>query len=81
MSVELKAPPKIIEQRSYKKLVQRIIEAGGEWLCLSLNEVAPGRSLAAKQTRLWQLGAARGLRFQTTHQEGSIYVRLVKGQD
>jgi hypothetical protein len=81
MSVELKTPPKVIEQRSYKKLVRRIIEADGEWLCLSLDEIAPGQSVPAKQTRISQAASARGIKVQTTYQGGSIYVRLVKGRE
>lgn len=80
MTVELAAPPKSIDRRSYKKIIAEAVAADGEWLRLSLDEVAPGQSIAVKQSRIWQAAQTRGLKVQTTVQEGAIFIRLRKEQ-
>jgi len=80
MSIEIAAPPKIVERRSYKEIMKRLIEADGEWLRLGLDDVAPGATNIVKQSRLWQAADSRGLKVQTTVQEGALYVHLLKEQ-
>lgn len=80
MTIELAAPPKSIDRRSYKKIVAEVVAADGEWLRISLDEIAPGQSIAVKQTRIWQAAKTRALKVQTTVQEGAIFVRLRKEQ-
>jgi len=80
VTVELSAPPKVVDRRKYKKIIERVVAANGEWLRVSLDEVAPGCPLAVKQSRLWQAAQGRGFKVQTTAQDGAIYLRLLKGE-
>lgn len=79
MAIEQIAPPKSIERFSYKEIMQKVIEADGEWLRLTLDEIS-GTKAVVKQTRIWQAAATRGVKVQTTVQEGFFYVRLKKGR-
>lgn len=76
MTVELATPPKIVERRSYRKLMDKVVAADGAWLRLSPDEVAPGAPLPHKQGRLWQAAKTRKVKVQTTVQDGELYVRL-----
>jgi hypothetical protein len=78
MSIELVAPPKDIERFSYKEIMQKVVEADGQWVRVSLDEIA-GDTNMIKQTRIWQGAYSRRLKIQTTVQEGFFYVRLRKG--
>ena len=80
MTVELSAPPKIVDRCRYKKIIDQVVAADGEWLRVSLDQAAPGCTVAVKQSRLWQAARVRGLRVQTTFQEGAIYLRLRKDE-
>jgi hypothetical protein len=77
MTIELAAPPRVVDPCSYKEIMRRVVEANGEWLRLTFDEVTPSQPPAVKRTRLWQAADARGLKVQVTIQEGSIYVRLL----
>lgn len=80
MTVELSAPPKSKERRKYKSIIDQVVAADGEWLRITHDEIAPGSSVAAKQTRIWQAASIRGVKIQTTAQEGAIFIRLQKEQ-
>jgi hypothetical protein len=63
-------------RRSYMKIILTVIEADGEWLPIDLEEVAPGSSIRAKQSRLLTAAKNRGLPMQTKVQDGALYMRL-----
>jgi len=75
MTIELAAPPRPVKRHSYKKLMDKVIEADGLWLRISPDELTPD---AHRQGALWQAARTRKIKVQTTIQEGMIYVRLVK---
>ena len=79
MSIELVAPPKDIERFSYKEIMQKVVEVDGEWVRVSLDEIA-GSTNMIQQTRIWQAATSRKIKVQTTVQEGFFYVRLRKGK-
>jgi len=79
MPIELAAPPKDIERFSYKEIMEKVIEANGQWVRVSLDEIA-GDTPMIKQTCIWQAATSRKLKVQTTIQESFFYVRLKKGK-
>ena len=79
MTVEIAAPPR--DPRTYKKLIEKVIEANGEWVRVTFDEVAPGRAKTVKKARLWQAAKACGVKIKTTCQNEAIYVRLRKEGD
>ena len=80
MTVELGAPPKAVARRkSYTELTEKIVQADGEWLRLSPDEVG-GESFTDKQSRIGAVTHSRGLQVQTPAQAGAHYVRLLKEQ-
>jgi len=68
MPIEISAPPRPVDRCSYREIMERVVEADGLWLKVSLDEVAPNQPFAVKQTRLWQAAATRGIKVQTTIQ-------------
>lgn len=77
MTMEIAAPPTVGDRRRYKAIMQQVVEADGDWLRISLDEIAPGWSVKVKQCR-WQAARTRGVEVQNTAQECAISVHLLK---
>jgi hypothetical protein len=78
MTIEIAVPPKTVDRRTYKRIIEKVVEADGQWLRVTLDEVAPDCPVHVKQSRLWQAASTRGFKIQTTVQEGAIFIRLRK---
>ncbi len=68
--------PRVMNRRSYTNIILKAIEADGEWLQIDLEEVAPGSSIRAKQSRLLKAAKNRRLPMQTKVQDGALFMRL-----
>jgi hypothetical protein len=82
MPVEL-SPPQVERRRrrreSYPSFFAALIDRCGEWASLPLDEVA-GKTDEAKQSIIWSLARIRGLRVQTTVQDGRIFARVIESK-
>ncbi len=70
--------PTLNRRRSYKKLLEAVITANGEWVRVSLDEIS-GSNNTTKRSVVLQVGYQRGLDFQTSIVDGFIYVRMRNG--
>lgn len=64
-----------VSNRNYNELFRILPSNPGSWFQIDPSEVT-GMDIGDKQTALGQAAKQRGLRVQTTVQQGSIYVRL-----
>jgi hypothetical protein len=79
MEIREAEPPVLVKDRcSYKEIMQRLQASDGKWLCLKLDEVAPGEPNSVKQSRLWMAARNKGMKIQTTVQGDSIYIREIR---
>lgn len=62
------------QRRSYVQLFAALRQNPGHWVAVDPENVA-GKTTTEKQTRMHVGAAARGLRVQTTTQDGKLYVR------
>jgi hypothetical protein len=77
MPVSVAPPPRIrFRSSSYDSLFHALIADPGGWASLPLDEVA-GRKNREKQANLLTQGKRRGVRIQTSCQDGRIYARII----
>lgn len=62
-------------RRTYKQLVAAVVDANGEWIRVSLDDIG-GTSNTMKRSVVHQAAYNRRLDFQTSIVDGSIYVRI-----
>ena len=81
MPIESTAPPvdrplRRTSPRSYREFLERVREAGGDWVSLPVEEIT-GATPAAKQVAILRGSSVRRLRVQTTIQQGRLYARRI----
>jgi hypothetical protein len=59
----------------YQRLFTKLTKNAPEWVSVDASEV-PGRTMPGKQTYLANASRRRGLKAQTTAQEGRVYLRI-----